>query len=226
MFSSKKDKEISQLKEKIKQLEYNLQHHARNTDELIAIEDINREFISQVKIEEYTISDNHAFCKDDKERVQEYAMALGFKTRTQDDGNLDLNGYVYRFAKLMFDLGTHRNSTDNYGVQRLDVWSLYSGLLTLGATPLITAICNHQRKLVSGLEHSDRALVLEFYSRNEQMFYYYEGRYVDFLSDYSKAVLSVGLTPEEAAMQIRFKVPENQRVSFIKLMRQVHSASK
>lgn len=40
-----------------------------------------------------------------REQIREIALQCGFKLKEQDDGSLDLNEYVYRFADLMFAAG-------------------------------------------------------------------------------------------------------------------------
>ena len=36
------------------------------------------------------------------EQIKELALAYGFKLREQSDGNMDLNPYVYDFARVVF----------------------------------------------------------------------------------------------------------------------------
>ena len=39
------------------------------------------------------------------DEIKELALAIGFKLKEQPDGNMDLNPYVYEFARVVFAKG-------------------------------------------------------------------------------------------------------------------------
>lgn len=223
MFGSKKKEEIKKLKEELDRLTYHITDHVRNTDELLAIEDLNREFFNTVTVEQYSTDPTLKFNEQSRSRVKDFAIALGFGTRIQADGALDLNEYVYGFGKLMFDLGKHTNSTETDTIPPVEVLTLYTGLMQLGALPIIKSICTYQSKITPDQNHNEQDLVLEFFSRNKAMFYYYDGRYQSFVEDYGKVNICTGLSVTDVIGTVGLNVPDNQKRDFVKLMRDLYN---